>query len=642
MHTILSAVRSRITILPGMLLMSLIAAILAVPPLAAQEATPEQPQPATTPEATPEAQPATTPEAAQETQPIEPATTAPEQTTASRRVFKINWDNTIKYSNAFRITGQDSKLINATATDVGATNQDDGDRAFDTGLVSNRGDILSEIDVTYGNVGIRASGAAWGDSAYLGSSADKSYDTFNATSVNYNKWTEGTRDLVLGHAELLDAFAFGKFSVGNSTLSVRGGQYALEWGESLFFGSNGIAGGMAPMDILKLVAVPSSQFKEVIRPVPQISMQYQMTPSVAVGAYYQLGWQGNRFAPVGSFYSIVDILGQGSERLVTGAPVQLGPTLYTGPLAFWHSADREPKNWGQFGAQVKLRLPQGWDFGIYGIQYHEKAGQLYMQPLGTTQTYEQLLAGKIGNFYWAYPENVKAIAISTTKSHGVVNYAAEFGAHFHQDLVSDGATDASIASYGHVAKPDANNNALYAIGTTIHGQVSWIASLGPSFVSKEASWAGEIAWNMLESIDKNPMSVTDGNSKAYAALDPNARKHALGARTTYEPTYRQVFSGIDISVPLGLSYFPMGRSSVVQSFGPNKGGDFSAGVAVSYLDAWRFGATLNGYYGKTGGFLNTTTSGYTTYNMQQDMSDRYTINFNVRRTFGLSYKSRKK
>jgi hypothetical protein len=137
---------------------------------------------------------------------------------------------------------------------------------------------------------------------------------------------------------------------------------------------------------------------------------------------------------------------------------------------------------------------------------------------------------------------------------------------------------------------------------------------------------------MLDCIDKNP-----------AALDPNARKNAVGIRTTYEPTYRQIFSGTDISFPIGVSYFPMSRSSVIMSFGPNNGGDFSAGVNVAYLDAWRFGVSLTGYYGTSAGFLNTnpvTTAA--TYNMRQDMADRYNVSFNIRRTIGFNFKGREK
>jgi hypothetical protein len=645
LQSIQSVVRNRFVILPGLLSVACFAAALALPPLAAQEAKPDASQPAQVASAAAESAPAqqTAPEPSQQVNP-------PAERSASERLFVINWDAQIKYSAGVRLTGQNNKLIDP-AVNQSNTNLDDGDRAFNRGLMADRGDIFTEVDMTYGNVGIHASAAGWGDAAYLGNSADNSPATFNAYSVNYNQWTEGTRSTVLGDEELLDAFAFGKFNIGKSTLSVRGGQYALQWGESLFFGNNGIAGGMSPVDALQFLTDPTTQFKELILPVPQGSMQWQLTPKVAVGAYYQFRWVPTRLAPVGSFFSDADIIGAGDERLIAGAPIQLGETacgqpgaVCTGPLAFWHSQDRQPKNYGQFGAQVKMRLPGGWDAGIYGIQYHEKVGWPYLQPFCPTgvscpnQSTAQFMAGQIGNYYWAYPENVKAVAVSATKTHGAFNYAAEFGAHFNQDLVSDAGTDASVVSFGHVPKPDANSNPLYAVGKSINGNVNWLASLGPSFVSKEASWVGEIAWNMLESVDKNPLSVSPDGVHYFAALDPNTRKHAVGIRSTYEPTWRQILPGVDLSIPVGASFYPTARSAVVFPFGYDKGGDFSGGAAISYLDHWRFGATLTGYYGPVGSFLNANQN----YNMKQDLADRYNVRFTLSRTIGFNYKSHAK
>lgn len=59
------------------------------------------------------------------------------------------------------------------------------------------------------------------------------------------------------------------------------------WGESLFFGANGIAGGMAPVDVVKAQSVPNTQFKEITRPVNQLSGTFQLTDDVSLGAFYQ-------------------------------------------------------------------------------------------------------------------------------------------------------------------------------------------------------------------------------------------------------------------------------------------------------------------------------------------------------------------
>ena len=52
------------------------------------------------------------------------------------------WENTFRYNLGYRVTDQaDALLRNA--------NMDDGDRNFDKGIVSNRLDILSEMDLVY-------------------------------------------------------------------------------------------------------------------------------------------------------------------------------------------------------------------------------------------------------------------------------------------------------------------------------------------------------------------------------------------------------------------------------------------------------------------------------------------------------------
>ena len=68
--------------------------------------------------------------------------------------LKARWDNTIKYSTAFR-------LKNPAAELVADPNLDDGDRNFRKGLITNRLDLLSELDVVHGNgFGARMNAAA--------------------------------------------------------------------------------------------------------------------------------------------------------------------------------------------------------------------------------------------------------------------------------------------------------------------------------------------------------------------------------------------------------------------------------------------------------------------------------------------------
>ena len=77
--------------------------------------------------------------------------------------LKLRWDTTIKYTSAFRVEARSNALADSPPTTI---NQDDGDRNFGRGLISNRLDVFSEADVIYRNVGARVSVAGWYDTIY--------------------------------------------------------------------------------------------------------------------------------------------------------------------------------------------------------------------------------------------------------------------------------------------------------------------------------------------------------------------------------------------------------------------------------------------------------------------------------------------
>lgn len=519
--------------------------------------------------------------------------------------LSLRWDNTLKYSSAWRTQGQSSKLTEGSVP----RNQDDGDRAFDKGLISNRLDILSELDIGYRDFGARLSGAAWYDTEYQKDNDNNDPARANQRSVAYDEFTDDTRRLHGGDVELLDAFVYWNGELAERALSVRLGRHGLIWGESLFFGANGIAGGMAPVDVVKAQSVPNTQFKEITRPVNQLSTAYQLTDDVSVGAFYQFEWEETRLPGAGSYFSTSDSLGEGSERIVVGAPFPdfLGGNAES-PAAFFHGKDKKAKNSGQGGLQLKYSA-ETVDYGLYAIQYHDKSGKLYLKPNATGPEFS---TGKIGEYAWVYPEDIRALGASFATSVGAYSFAGEASMRWNMPLVSNGQTVAA----GVVA--DNDDNPLYAVGRTAHMNLNVIASLGPSFISNEASLTGEIAWNRLLSVTKN-----------RNALDPNATDDAVGLRLVYTPTYRQVFPGVDLSVPMGVSHFPMGKSAVVGGFGPHKGGDFNIGVNATYLDRVTFGLTYTHFYGPE----DTTLDSASQFNFKQALKDRDYLAFSVKTTF---------
>ncbi|MFJ3681338.1 DUF1302 domain-containing protein [Pseudomonas sp. NPDC090208] len=506
--------------------------------------------------------------------------------------LRIRWDNTLKYSAAWRVKDQSSKL-------TGDANQDDGDRNFSKGLISNRVDLLSEFDLTKNNMGLRVSGAGWYDSVYNRKNDNNSPFTNNSTSVDYDEFTSDTEKLHGRKAELLDAFVFGKTDIGDMPTTVRLGQHTVLYGESLFYGANGIAGGQAPTDIVKLLSVPGTQFKELVRPVPQISGQIQLRDNLSLGAYYQLHWEKDRLPAAGSYFSSVDLLDDGGEQILAGPGV-----------SFIRGKDKDARDSGQGGLQLRWR-PESLDaeFGLYAIQYNAKSPvvQTSLSDAFAPTTYNLV-----------YPEKIRALGVSFSTTVGETNVAGEFSIRDNMPLVPQAGAVTVLPG----VEWDNRNHPLYPVGRTAHGQVSWIALLDASPFWQGGNFLGEVAWNRRLSITKNA-----------DALDPNATRDAGAVRMIFEPAYYQVLDGMDLTVPIGVGYGLFGKSSVINpGFSNYHGGDFSIGVKADYLKTWKFSLTYTGFFGGEATSVEPANSPVQAYSYGQPLKDRDFIAFSIQRS----------
>lgn len=517
--------------------------------------------------------------------------------------FKLRWDNTVKYSAAARIAKRSpglSQTVFGPTGIVGANNlnQDDGDNNFSRGIVSNRLDLLSELDASYGNVGGRLSAAAWYDAYY---NRGNQNTTFTANHTPGNEFPGETRDIMGRKAELLDAFVFGKFQLGDRPATVRLGRHTLLWGESLFFGANGIAGGMAPLDLPKLLSVPNSQFKEIARPTGKLSGQVQLSSDLVFGAYVAYEWEKTRLMPVGAYLSASDSLGPGAER------INAGPTG-----VFLRNGDLDARDSGQYGAQLRWHVDAiDTDLGFYAIRYHANGPSNIWTTLNGAPP-----ALTASSYRWVYHEGIRAFGVSFAKTIDEWGLAGEASIRQNTPLASSGQS--VIPAIGVGVAFDNRDNPGYAVGETAHLQLSWIASLGPSFVSREASFVGEIAWNQRTKVTKNE-----------AMLNPNADKSATAMRIVYAPAYRQVWPGLDLTPSVGLGY-AWGKSSAVgPAFGVDKGGDFNVGLGAVYLGTWSANLSYVHYLGREAPTLDNRNNAQ----YQQALKDRNFVAFSLRTTF---------
>lgn len=545
--------------------------------------------------------------------------------------YKLRLDLTPKYSTGYRLHNPSAALTAFNpAVDPGTINEDDGDDNFRRGLMSNRLDLLTELDLTGEHFGARISGNAWYDSVYTHSNDNRPVQVVGApTGVTVdaantfpgaasNSFLPATRRQLGEGAELLDAFVYLKGDVGDMKGTLRVGRHTLQWGESVFFGQNGIANAQGPVDIAKIMSVPNWQFKEVLLPVPQVSGSLEVAEGVSVGAYYQLRWEPSKIPGVGSYFSNQDYVGTGIVNFgadASGNPIE---------LVYDKSKDLRPRDSGQGGLQLRWS-PTGseYEFGFYAAQYHDKTPAVPVFDFVN------------GNEHLAYAQDIQTYGASVTSSIGQLNWAAEASVRNNAPLTSDPAVlgPGAVKTCGNTS-----SDPCYAVGRTAHVNVSGIYVLQPSALWQGGALVGELAYNHRLKITKDIFANADGTSSGLGGLDPRTTVNAYAFRAIFEPQYFQVLPGLDLSVPVGLGYNFGGRSSSIFNFagGASDAGDYSVGLKGKYLSVWNMGLTYTNYFGKAGTFTQTLVPGAASpreLSFDQTLRDRAYVAFNVSRTF---------
>lgn len=519
---------------------------------------------------------------------------------------KIRWDNTVKYSTAFRLKDADPNVANSNGRQP---NTDFGDLAFGKGLINNRIDLLSELDLSYKNFGARVSGALWYDSVYHNSNSFPGGPPNTQAAARggpNNQFPEDTKNIMGQHAEFADAFVFGNFELGDKNLSLRLGQHTQIYGETLFLGANGIAAAQGPVDVIKALSQPNAQFKEVAMPVPQISGTLALTQKLSVGAYYQFKWKPLRLPAAGSYFSPVDFVGDGADLLLSPFP---GTGLAT------RGGDFRGSNNGNFGLQVKFSHGDV-DYGLYAVRYDDKA------PIPVFNVASAMTGGggMGGGFYnLMYAKNITAYGASFSTVVNGANVAGEISTRRNVPIAVPGDMIFNV-----IPNVDNEDNTPYARGNSLHINLSTIALLPETRLWKVASLVGEVAFNRLLSVTHNP-------NQMFSPLSSTHTRNATAVRVVFQPEYFGVLPDVNVQVPIGIGYGISGRSAVVNLL-PEHGGDFSIGVNATIHGVWKAGLNYTKYFGSSGIATSDSSVGpYASY--KQSYGDRDFILFSLQRTF---------
>lgn len=514
--------------------------------------------------------------------------------------WDLRWDNTFRYTVDFRLFHyQDALVVD--------TNADDGDRNFAPGLMSDRLDWLSEFDLSHGPFGVDVSAAAWYDTVYHNTNSNNSPATFNPYSVPHDQFTHSTQILMGQDADLLNAFAYGSFDADDIPISFRIGRHTLLWGESLYFASNGIAAGQAPIDAIKAASEPEAEAKEVYLPVDQASASVQPRPNLSFSVYDQFEWRRTWLPASGSYFSDADYLDAGGERLI------VAPYEY-----LYRTADVRASASGQYGAAMHVILDDV-DYGFYALRFNAKEPEILLQ----SNPYPPPGSEQVGNYWLVFPSGIKAYGASFSTYLGDNTLAGEVSVRQNMPLVSEalfslpGGSGGGgygglaygvlrAAEYGSPAPQPYYDVTSYAVGDTLQAQLSTVSSLAPGALWQGADFSGEIAAN-------DRLNVTSGASE----FDRGRDHFAAALRGVLEPHYYQVLPALDLSVPIGLGYDLIGNSSTDSSMNDGAG-DLELGLSATYETVWQSSLTYTHYYGPPD---------------RQPFADRDFISLSIERTF---------
>jgi len=497
--------------------------------------------------------------------------------------LEINLDTTVEYSTFYRVNDPSDVLLNNA-------NGDEGDRDFRHGIVDNTFDILPVFNVSYGNFGAHVSGEAYLDTSYLDKNQNNSPGTFNPISPSsHQDFTSATRNLNGQNAVLLDAFVYGGENFGadgGQTVTLKFGRQTLLWGQSLFFASDGISAGQAPLDIIKAESLPNAQAQQIFLPVGQAVLTYQPNETFTLQGYYQFEWEPDTFQGVGAYFSSTDVLDKGGQRLIAG------PGLYL----YRAKDNRPPVDNGEFGLSLQAEVAD-YDLGLFALRYDAKAPELYLGGPFPGQG-----PGNVGSYYLVYPRDIQIYGGSFSTTVGDANVAGEISGRRNMPLDSGAASSTDYPG-------SANAGALYAKGSIINAQVSAIyVSPGIPLDPGGVSFDAEADVNHVLSVDSGRALLTPGRDNSAGAFE-----------VVMTPAYFDVIPNVELEFPIGLTYDLFGRSQFDAT--ENHGtGSVTFGVTAIYRTTWTAGLTYKDYLGAPNPTINA-------------LADRGYLSFNVEHTF---------
>ncbi|WP_439865440.1 DUF1302 domain-containing protein [Pseudomonas antarctica] len=536
------------------------------------------------------------------------------------------FDSSLSVGASWGMRDADKKLVGTPNGGTGqASTGDDGRLNFKKGeTFSKIFKGIHDLELKYGDSGVFVRGKYWYD--FELQDEDREFK-----QISNNHRDEGARS---SGYELLDAFVYHNYSIGDQPGNVRVGKQVVSWGESTFIGNS--INSINPIDV-SAFRRPGAEIKEGLIPVNMLFASQSLTNQLSVEGFYQLNWENTVLDNCGTFFG-GDVAAHGCNNNYTVGSPAIAP-LQPVAAAFGQgfqvtregvvvqrAKDREARDGGQFGAALRW-LGDDTEYGLYFMNYHSRT------PTVGTLTANTSLAtiGRIaatanaiapgsgaglaqstmlgrGQYYLDYPEDIRlyGASFSTTLPTGTA-WTGEIS-YRPNAPVQLNTTDLTLALVnpisGNTASPIrssfGSDNAGYRRKEITQIQSTMTQFFDQVLGASRLTLVGEAAFVHVGGLeDKSQLRY--GRDSVYGAYgfqgdtDGFVTANSWGYRARAILDYNNVFAGVNLKPNLSWSHD-------VSGYGPN--GIFnegskaiSVGVDADYRNSYTASLSYTDFFG---------------------------------------------
>jgi hypothetical protein len=534
-------------------------------------------------------------------------------------------------------------------TSAGSGSYDDGNQNFKKGeTFSQIVKGVHDLELSYEDMGIFTRAKYWYDAELESGSrahghAPNKYDPgAELDDSGFNDYAK------FSGFEVLDAYWYGAFELGEKPLDVRIGRQVVNWGESTF-----IQGGLNAINPFDVNAFrrAGAEVKEGLLPVNMAFASLGLTDNLSIEGFYQLKWEPTAIDGCGTYFSNNDFAAEGCDGIriqtTNGAlagllGVNVSDQDYFNTLSgggVWAATGidpvvarnangrREADNDGQFGFSLKYFAEElnSTEFGLYFAKYHSR---LPVTSGVNTSTSAASIIGSLGGnalaagvvsafdsqYFIEYPEDIEMIGLSFNTSIGEIAWSGEIShkqdvpVQINGPLLVGAILQQNIGGVGNTAAD--NLIASAGLGGEIAGYTPFdITQVQTSFIkfydqvlgASRLALIGEAAWTHVHGLDEGANALKYGKNGAYGyqagATEGFVTQDSYGYVLRANLSYPNAFAGVTLTPQISFKHG-------LEGYGPQPGAAFNEdektlglSLTADYLNKYSFQASYTDYFG---------------------------------------------